>query len=72
MKTGLKQDLKRDLKVGDLLRDYKEWQELFQFAADLMTAGERTQNAAVYIAGQRIAQLLGRLANKKVELGADA
>ncbi|RLI59230.1 MAG: hypothetical protein DRO93_08640 [Candidatus Thorarchaeota archaeon] len=54
-------------KLGELLQGKKEWRELFNFTMDILNAGEKTKDSAVYMIGMRLTKLLSDLAN--VEIG---
>lgn len=55
------------MKVGDLLKDFPEWKEMFRLTADLMDAGKAANDGGLYLAGMKLARLIGNLANKEVE-----
>ncbi len=57
------------MKLGDLLKKYPEWNELFRMAANLMDAGSRAKDGHSYYIGARMAQLIGSLAGKEVNVG---
>jgi len=53
-------------KIGEILNDFPEWQELFRFAAELINTGKQTNEGLAFFAGRRLAELLSKLSGREI------
>ena len=53
-------------KIGEILNDFPEWQELFRLASDLIITGRQANDGLAFFAGRRLVDLLSKLSGREI------